>query len=37
MDRLPIRREDNAVMVDLSRIVKSDEDPAGWTAATVAL
>jgi len=35
MDRLPIRKEDNAIVVDLSRIIRSDTDPDGWAAASV--
>jgi Rieske Fe-S protein len=35
MDRLKIRRDGDALMVDLSTIIKSDTDPAGWAAATI--
>jgi nitrite reductase/ring-hydroxylating ferredoxin subunit len=35
MDRLTIRREGDALFVDLSHIIKSDADPAGWAAATI--
>ncbi|HTK29603.1 MAG TPA: Rieske (2Fe-2S) protein [Vicinamibacterales bacterium] len=35
MDRLPIRRDGDALMVDTSRIVKSDSDPSGWAQAYV--
>ncbi|MGE0040857.1 MAG: ubiquinol-cytochrome c reductase iron-sulfur subunit [Vicinamibacterales bacterium] len=37
MDRLPITRDGDRVVVDLSRIVKSDADPAEWAAAMIAL
>jgi nitrite reductase/ring-hydroxylating ferredoxin subunit len=37
MDRLAIRRDADSVYVDLSHIIKSDTDPAGWAAATVVL
>ncbi|MGE3274397.1 MAG: ubiquinol-cytochrome c reductase iron-sulfur subunit [Vicinamibacterales bacterium] len=37
MDRLPITRDGNQVIVDLSRIVKSDEDAAAWAATMVTL
>jgi nitrite reductase/ring-hydroxylating ferredoxin subunit len=37
MDRLPIRREGDALLVDLSHIIKSDTDPAGWNAAAIAV
>jgi nitrite reductase/ring-hydroxylating ferredoxin subunit len=36
MDRLPISRVGNTVVVDLSRIVKSDTQAAEWAAAVVA-
>lgn len=35
MDRLMIRREADALFLDLSHIIKSDTDPAGWAAATL--
>src|SRR5690349_7848581 len=35
MDRLQIRREGDALFVDLSHIIKSDSNPAGWAAATI--
>jgi nitrite reductase/ring-hydroxylating ferredoxin subunit len=35
MDRLKLRREGDALFVDLSHIIKSDADPAGWAAATI--
>ncbi len=37
MDRLKIRREGDALLVDLSHIIKSDTDPAGWAAASIAV
>ena len=35
MDRLTIRRDGDALFADLSHIIKSDTDPAGWAAATI--
>jgi Rieske Fe-S protein len=35
MDRLNIRRDGDTLVVDLSRMIKSDKDPAGWAAATL--
>jgi Rieske Fe-S protein len=37
MDRYVIRRDGDAVVVDLHRWVQSDKDPAGWTGATIAV
>lgn len=37
MDRLPITRDGNNVVVDLSRMIKSDEKPAEWAAAVLAV
>jgi nitrite reductase/ring-hydroxylating ferredoxin subunit len=37
MDRLQIRRDGDALFIDLSHIIKSDIDPAGWPAATIAV
>ena len=37
MDRLQIRRDGDALFIDLSHIIKSDTDPAGWPAATIAV
>lgn len=37
MDRLTIRREGETLIVDLSHIIKSDSDPAGWAAAAIQL
>jgi Rieske Fe-S protein len=36
-DRLGIRRDGDAVAVDLSRMYRSDTDAAGWSAAVVTL
>jgi nitrite reductase/ring-hydroxylating ferredoxin subunit len=35
MDRLKIRRDGDQLFVDLSHIIKSDTDAAGWAAATI--
>jgi hypothetical protein len=35
MDRLSIRRDGNDLYVDLSHIIKSDTDSAGWAAAAI--
>jgi nitrite reductase/ring-hydroxylating ferredoxin subunit len=37
MDRFPITREGASVAVDVSRVFRSDQDAAGWTAAAVAV
>jgi len=37
MDRLAIRRDGNDLYVDLSHIIKSDTDSAGWAAAAIAV
>lgn len=37
MDRLPIRRDGDSVLVDINRMIQSDKDPAGWAAATITL
>jgi nitrite reductase/ring-hydroxylating ferredoxin subunit len=37
MDRLSIRKEGDALYVDLSHIIKSDVDPAGWAAAVLTI
>lgn len=37
MDRLAIRRDGGSLIVNLDRLIKSDEDAAGWAAATVTL
>ena len=35
MDRRAIRKEGTDIVVDLESVIKSDEDEAGWTAATI--
>lgn len=35
MDRLPITKQGTDVVVDLESVIKSDEDAAGWAAASV--
>ena len=35
MDRLHIRRDGDSLLVDLSHIIKSDTDAAGWAAAAL--
>ena|SRR5690349_2754580 len=37
MDRFAVRREGDAVAVDLDRLYKQPDDPAGWAAAVVRL
>lgn len=37
MDRLTIKRDGNNAVVDLSKLVKSDADPAQWAAAMIVL
>jgi len=37
MGRLAIRREGDALYVDLSHIIKSDVDPAAWAAASLTI
>ena len=37
MDRLPIRREGSEVVVDLQQVIRSDQQPANWAAASVAV
>ncbi len=37
LDRFAIRRDGDAVMLDLDRVFQSDRDPAGWAAAVVTL
>jgi nitrite reductase/ring-hydroxylating ferredoxin subunit len=37
MDRLGVRREDDMLVVDVSKFFQSDKNPAGWAAAVVAL
>lgn len=35
MDRLPIRRVGATLVVDTSRLIRSDQDPTGWAGASV--
>lgn len=35
MDRFPISKDGSVVVVDVSRVYRSDQDAAGWAAATV--
>jgi len=37
LDRYVIRRDGEAVVVDLHRWIQSDKDPAGWEAASIAV
>ena len=37
MDRLGVRVDAGMLVVDVNRFYRSDKDPAGWTAASVAL
>jgi len=37
MDRLPIRRDGDSVLVDASKMIQSDKDGAAWANATVSL
>lgn len=37
MDRLLIKRDGNNVVVDLSKVIKSDAQPAEWAAAVVTI
>ena len=37
MDRLGVRVENDMLVVDVNKFYKSDKDPAGWAAATVAI
>lgn len=37
MDRFAVQRSGDAIVVDLNRLIKSDEQPALWAAAVVAL
>ena len=37
MDRLPIRREGDQVLVDIDRAIRQDQDSSGWEAAKVLL
>jgi len=37
MDRLGVRLDNNMLVVDVNKFYRSDKDPTGWAAATVAL
>ena len=37
LDRFPIHRDGQSVVIDVSMIYKSDQDTAGWTSAVVSL
>ena len=37
LDRFPIHRDGQSVVIDVSKIYKSDQDAAGWTSAVVSL
>ncbi len=37
MDRFPIRRDGEAVIVNVNQVFRSDQDPGGWAAAIVTL
>ena len=37
MDRYAIRREGDAILVDIHKWFESDKDPSGWNAATIAV
>jgi Rieske Fe-S protein len=37
LDRFPIHRDGQAIVVDVSRIYKSDQDPSGWATAVIAV
>jgi nitrite reductase/ring-hydroxylating ferredoxin subunit len=37
LDRFPIRRDGDQVIVDISKVFKSDADPRGWTSAALAV
>jgi nitrite reductase/ring-hydroxylating ferredoxin subunit len=37
MDRFPITRDGASVVVDVSRVFRSDQDAAGWNAASVSI
>lgn len=37
MDRLPIRREGDEIMVDADHMIRQDQDAAAWEAASVAV
>ena len=37
LDRFPIRREGDTIVVTVDRVFRSDQDSAGWTAASVGI
>ena len=37
MDRFPVTRDGASVVVDLSRVYRSDQDAAGWAAAAISI
>jgi len=37
LDRFPIHRDGQSVVIDVSKIYKSDQDTAGWASAVVSL
>jgi nitrite reductase/ring-hydroxylating ferredoxin subunit len=37
LDRFPIRRDGDAIVVTVDRVFRSDQDSAGWNAAAVSL
>lgn len=37
LDRFPIKRDGNQVVVDLDHVIQSDKDPSGWASATLAV
>jgi Rieske Fe-S protein len=37
MDRFPVTRDGASVVVDVSRVFRSDQDAAGWAAAAIAV
>jgi Rieske Fe-S protein len=37
LDRFPIRRVGDTVVIEMGRVFQSDKDPTGWTGATVAV
>jgi len=36
MDRFPVRRDGAQLVVNLDKMIQSDKDPSGWSAATIA-
>lgn len=37
LDRFPIKRDGTQIVVDLDHMIKSDKDPGGWQAASLAI